>query len=1255
MAPESDLLTALRKTAKRTLAAAGPRYGPALDSNAPNLEIVPLQQVASALALDSRLAKRSRDLGHAIAAANGRRSSFVGSLFARRRVDPDRLIQDLVALSSASSRSEAKRCADALFAHTRRVRAVLDRAESRISDQLWALEREVVHTHSEDQQDREFRKERLRGQLASIQRIAEPVREVAAFVEGSEGQVLRSRNSVLLLGEWGTGKTHFMCDLASHALSNEIPAVIVLANMLRDDIEPLDAIAEMTGLATDGLGLLDQLSKRAVQSGRRALILIDAVNEADRESWRRRLPRLVGSIAESDSVGLIVSCRVPYDEAVVTSQVRSRMVQLRHPGFEDQEFDAQLEYFDYYRLPALHVPLLAPEFSRPLFLQLMCKGLSGGSAHSQQRQLDMISSGQKGMTFLLENFAKGVGAEVERKHKLPPKACWNILKGQPKKGRAGLSGLLADSRREWLTADEVLGVIGCENGITCESETVLRDMVGAGLLVEHVRYIDGVYTEVFMLPYQRFSDHLVARHLLEVCLKKASTETAIRRSFYSNRRLGEVFVTDRWGRQFAEPGVASALMVEFPERVKRLTGSAPRELLAYLPKHRRLLYPFIEAFLEGLYWRSPSSFNEETERLIERLFQVATPELNQAISDVLLGLAARREHPWNSEWLFSRLASRAMPDRDLTWSEYLRAAPADSNLHRLIAWAERSTMAEADDATVANLMRLVILSLTTTDRELRDRATRALVLLGDRHPRALFGCVVESIAFNDPYVPERALAAAYGVCMRQWASRSVVGDLTDALRVLVPNILALVLRQDALYSTWHTLTRGYAIGIIEVYRLLRPRSVSASDREMLKPAAWHAQSPFRDPNEITKEDVEDPERAIRSDFGNYTIGRLTDNRENYDLTHQEYAGVRRQIAARMKDLGYSTTQFEKIDRQIAHGRTSRMEKKVDRYGKKYAWIAYFEMYGLRSAAGQIEDYPLQTPRTSDCDLDPSFPSTVAEWVPPREDSFEASPVETAEWLEHGKVPDYEQHLEMTGVDGVPGEWVLLDAVIREAGPDDRLLHGAVASLFVPERYMEKVKAELDSGKVLNPHGSPDLGADHYTYHGEVPWSPVYGSDVRTPRGLPKRVNDRAFDYYHDNRWQIGIPIEHTCRRWIWESHHSELNQIDTVVFPAPPLADFLNLRRIGGSSDMVDADGEPATLFRVAPGYAGGSHYLYLRRDLMERYAKSRRLRFLQTIWGQRMIDPGQFERDLPPEVQAIFTSRSNEFRVCREDASGEV
>lgn len=1237
-----DLLAKLSEVATRTLRMAGPRYAPSLDPAAPNLAIVPLQQAGHALSQGTAFAGRVQMLAADLRKAYDRDDHFANRLFARRKVNPQRVIADLDALASAVSVVGRRTTMQGLRRHLRSVGDRLSATGDELRTRLRDLEGIKLETETEQEKKaRSTERDRVQSRLGAIRRLEEALYEVAEFADGQEGDLVADGASVLLLGEWGTGKTHFLCDFAIHAIEDGTPTVVVLANALRTDIPPLDAIAEITGLAANGSALISLLNAKAKEDGRRALIMIDAINESDRDAWRRALPGLVRDVANAGNIGLVVSCRTPFDSSVITDAVRKRMAVLRHPGFEEQEFDAQLEFFRYYDLPALHVPLLTSEFSRPLFLRLMCEGIKDLGKRSQKSHLRDLASGQKSMTYVLERFVKEVGEEVEKAHNISKLSCWLIMKGEPRKGRAGLAGVLASERREWLSPDEVVGEVrACTASTQPEAAAIIDSMKTAGLLIEHSRYQDGGYVDVLVLPYQRFSDHLVARHLLDAHLDTSSTPR-LRRCFYKDQRLGAVFVVDRWGREFAEPGVASALMIEFPERVRRIAEreNASTELLLYLPKGRRLVNPVVEVFLEGLYWRPTSSCGPDTKWMIEFLIARPEQELRSRVYDVVVGLALRDGHPLGSSWLIGRLAGMSMAERDIEWSEFVRTTDPDSNVRRLLAWAEREEHRKVDELVTAQAVQMTALLLTTTDRLIRDRATRALVLMGEAHPRRLFDQVPELLSFGDPYVSERVLAACYGVCMRVWAMESRKAAFSDDLARLAIVLLEQILRPGSPHETWHALTRGYAIGVLQILLKLRPRVLSASDRSLLLPSPGHAVSPFRPVSRIRKGDVEDPEHAIHMDFGNYTIGRLVDDRGNYDFKHKEYAGVRKQIADRMRRLGYSTAQFNDFDKIIVRYLEYRRDgNRVDRYGKKYSWIAFYEMYGLRRAEGKFKDEYFHEPRPADCDVDPSFPEDVPSWRPPHGDVFAESPKDMHGWITAGQDPGYQAILRLPEVDGVVGDWVLLDAAIHQGSGDGREVRGSVTSVFVPPRSMDQLRKEVESGRELSDRGFPDSGADYYTYHGEVPWSEMYGSDVRTERGRPKRLIDRAFNYF-DSGWRRGVPVESSCRRWSWEGHHSQLNQIGGVVFPAPPIAEALNLRLAGGSSDMLDEKGRLATIFRREDGPGFGSYFLYMRRDLVQSYAASRRLTFVQAVVGERNVGYRAMEGGISDSLRQAFQS----------------
>ncbi len=82
------------------------------------------------------------------------------------------------------------------------------------------------------------------------------------------------------------------------------------------------------------------------------------------------------------------------------------------------------------------------------------------------------------------------------------------------------------------------------------------------------------------------------------------------------------------------------------------------------------------------------------------------------------------------------------------------------------------------------------------------------------------------------------------------------------------------------------------------------------------------------------------------------------------------------IIWRMKQLGYSEETFSEKEKEIdqtdnysRHYNSTRIE----RYGKKYSWIAYFELYGHFILKKLIEPENKEGCRISSVDIDPTFP------------------------------------------------------------------------------------------------------------------------------------------------------------------------------------------------------------------------------------------------------------------------------------------
>jgi hypothetical protein len=360
----------------------------------------------------------------------------------------------------------------------------------------------------------------------------------------------------------------------------------------------------------------------------------------------------------------------------------------------------------------------------------------------------------------------------------------------------------------------------------------------------------------------------------------------------------------------------------------------------------------------------------------------------------------------------------------------------------------------------------------------------------------------------------------------------------------------------------------------------------------------------------------------------------------------------------MFDLGYRKERFDALDREI--GSTSfraRDEHKVDRYGKKYSWIAYFEMWGEREATRALPDWRLGE-RTSDCGVDPSFPKPPPDWTPPIPDLFGDMDANTEAWVEGGYTPAWKSLLVVPEINGHQGEWVLVDGYVRGANEDhDRELFAFLRGAFVARRDVRSLRAKFLAVDYPGNNKIPEGATEHYLFAGEAGRRNNYARHLLQRNGRYRRQVREAFDRYVTiktrektpraaievsfvspagertgeslieffgpavrTRHVPGIRLELPSIHFGWESYHSAQNDFSGFDLPAPSLIQRLGLASKNREVDFYDAAGRPGTLYREAgDGWKGNRHsLLYVRADLLRRYLTETRQVLVWCNWGER-------------------------------------
>lgn len=449
-------------------------------------------------------------------------------------------------------------------------------------------------------------------------------------------------------------------------------------------------------------------------------------------------------------------------------------------------------------------------------------------------------------------------------------------------------------------------------------------------------------------------------------------------------------------------------------------------------------------------------------------------------------------HPLNSEFLDSVLRALSVSDRDLSWTEWVRGTRSErfNDLRAIeLRWKDDLTTRTPSDRLRA---KWVMWFLTSTDRELRDVATHALYWYGRGAPVDLLEETLGSLGINDPYVPERMLAASYGVAMAQHVDIENQTFVNATLPKFARGLYDSMFSDGAPFGTTHSLMREYATKIIEIASLHHSDFFSSAELQRSKP-------PFADEggrkwgeSETSKGEYHGQDSPFRMNFENHTLGNLVPGRRNYDYEHEGYRKIWTRVLWRVEQLGWSIEMFKNIDRSIENEhyrlQTSIDTTKTDRYGKKYSWIAYFEMYGHLYNQGMLENI---RECMSSVGIDPSFPESVTKDHLVKADFLGDPEMDVKEWIAKGPLPNVNPYLQLKEVQQVEGPWIALDGFVAQEDKN----RGRKSFCFIRSFLV----ANRDADTFLNHLRHQDLGGRWlpekpsvvYTFAGEIPWCTTY--------------------------------------------------------------------------------------------------------------------------------------------------------------------
>lgn len=920
---------------------------------------------------------------------------------------------------------------------------------------------------------------------------------------------------MLVTGDAGVGKTHAICDAALQRVGDGKPSVVLFGTQFSHVAgEPWQRIGSLLGIGTTDRDELIALLGIAGEIAEAPCILfIDGVNETEpRSFWRDFLVSLTADVGRTPWLRLCLTCRSSYVRETIPPTLN--MPTVRHAGFAGVEYEACFAFFRHYGLDAPSMPLMAPEFSHPLFLRIVCESL-----HDEGKTT--LPAGMLGLReaarFLVE----------AKNNKLAEVLDYDAREQRVQKALSAFVRTSAEARTRLLPWDVARAAVDGPAPGGTRSRSLFDQLVREGLLRED-RYedADGEH-DVVGIAFERLGDLFLGDALVP-----GSTDV-------NDAFAPEGNVTAALAGSDTRIGLLEALAVILPERF----GRELTEVLPGLDARR--------AMIRSLIWRTPESVTAQTMAAVEDA--LASSELYRDAMEALFALATRTDQPLNAEWFDALVADMPLPVRDGWLAQYLHATYEDrAGVHKLLSWAVDRDLSAVSPATARHWIATLAWFCVAADRRVRDEATIGMVRLMERAPDAIAAAVHQFATVNDDYVVERVLAAAYGALLRL--------QQTDVTR----EVAAAVLERVFSSVPANVLIRDYARSILELALHTGVLDQRVNPRTFRPPydSAWPLVWPSADEIAPYKDSYQRLPKLYRScfddDFERYTVRSAL---RNYNHGVDEGA-VLRWIFFHVLELGYETRQIVNFDRYMVatFGPGRARPSWAERIGKKYQWVAFYRVLGhikdhVKKKRARWDPPPPKIPRLqalSQRNIDPSVTirasapdAEQAWWAPVVYDLAKHRGQTDAAWLDMVDFPHPAPALAVA--DPATGRrYYVLQAYLdwTEASNNDeqiypyRHVYMQVRSYVVPKRFAAKTWRWLHGQNFMGrwmPEGS-DL---HGGFLGEYPFA------------LPFRG---AFsDERHDSRSQLPGPMYPTVYTVSCEHGFDAFQSGMSVFVPSPRL------------------------------------------------------------------------------------------------------
>ena len=726
---------------------------------------------------------------------------------------------------------------------------------------------------------------------------------------------------------------------------------------------------------------------------------------------------------------------------------------------------------------------------------------------------------------------------------------------------------------------------------------------------------EGKYGECIYFTYERFENMLQAGYLLyELKLDFKALEEYVQ-TVKNPCRI---------------EGLLESLAIMLPE-------SKGVELYDALPTFRRSK-AVVRAVLSSLVWRDENTIDSHLDTYFVEFMD--DDQFRDSLVRTIMEIGYYTGNYYNADYLHKMLAPMPLADRDAMWIPTLSRIYGDFNnkiIEDVINWAwNESDEVYIEEKSIELGATILSWFLASTNRKLRDTATKALVQLLHNRMLVLVPLLEKFSTVDDPYIHERLYAVALGCAVRSKSKEHLAGlcqyiysKIFDVEDDVYPHVL---LRDYAREVIEYAISIGVGLDI-DVNKICPPYHSSFNyepvpDEEIK--ALYEGCSGYKDSpglcSVLTSMFTE--HTTVGYSYGDFGRYKFQSALSNWKINAELLSHLA--IKLIIDKYGYREEKHGAFDLNVGSGR-GRSTVPNERIGKKYQWLALHELMArVADNFPKLEHIWSEHVVKFEGPWDPFVrdidPTTLVrregnqQRTKPRNDYWRYGEMydnwepEIAEWLNiDDDIPPVEPIIELKDSEG--NIWLALECYPEWTEPhseDDiyKKLWYQVRSCIINEDEFPRIY-EWATQQNFGGRWMPECSDRYEMLYREYYWSPAYQYfDVE---GLTKK------DIYDRNTNRLIGHVEVTSIGYLWEAgeDHSKEEAFYCLV-PSKHLFDGMGMQH--GDKEGVFMDEEGKTICFDEGTVEKTSTNLLVRKDALMDYLARHHKRIIWYVLGEKNI-----------------------------------